>query len=72
MKEGNKYRTKYRMKYRGKEGNIEGNTFGEGEFSFGDPSSVRKPESVSKASSLQLRMYSVSGKDIELGGGFLI
>ena len=35
----------------------EGNTFGEGESSFGEPSSVRKPESVSKVSSLQLCTY---------------
>ena len=32
----------------------ERDTFGEGESSLGEPSSVRKPESVSKASSLQL------------------
>ena len=58
-------------KYRRKEdGNVERNTFGEGESSFGDPSSVRKPESVSKASSLQLNIYSASGRDIEFGGNF--
>ena len=50
--------------------NIERNTFDEGDSSFGDPSSVRKPESVSKASSLQLNIYSASGRDIEFGGNF--
>ena len=52
----------------------EGNTFGEGESSLGEPSSVRKPESVSKVSSLQIYIYILlyqgkneSGKNIKGG-----
>ena len=54
QKEGRKYRRKEGHIKGRKRGNVERNTFGEGDSSFGDPSSVRKPESVSKASSLQL------------------
>ena len=70
QKEGRKYRRKEGHIKGRKRGNIERNTFGEGDSSFGDPSSVRKPESVSKASSLQL--YSVLGKDVEFGEESLI